>query len=351
MNADDNAVARQPAPHRLTPKRATAWRTILVPIAWIALFAFLPLYAGKFEMQLATRIVIFAILAMSLNLLVGVTGLVSLGHAAFYGTAAYVLARTSPQYEAVSILTSLPLAVAAAALLALVIGALSLRTSGVYFIMVTLAFGEMVYSVVHDTPLGGGSDGIYLYVKPVLAIAGTTLVDLDKPAQFYWFSLVAATLVYAFLRRLLRSPFGRALAGIRVNEHRMRAVGYGTYFYKLAAFTLAGALAGIAGYLNASQFGFVNPELLSWHTSGIVLMMVIVGGSSRLSGAVLGAAVFVLLQEFFSDEGMIGATAKHWQLLLGMTIVAVVLFAPRGLGALFERLPMFGRRGKANGDA
>ena len=164
---------------------------------------------------------IMAIFALSLDLLVGHAGLVSLGHAAYFGLAAYVLALISPKYEAASLWLSLPLAMVAAALAALVIGFLVVRTAGVYFIMVTLAFAQMLYSVFHDTKLGGGSDGIYITVRPELTIAGMKPLDLENPVQFYYFVLLVMIGVYVLLSRVLHAPFGRALAGIKANESRM----------------------------------------------------------------------------------------------------------------------------------
>ena len=231
----------------------------------------------------------------------------------------------------------------AAAAYALVVGALSLRTRGVYFIMVTLAFSQMAYYVVHDTPLGGGTDGIYLTTKPVLG----ALLDLDRPLALYGFTLGCLAAVFGFLALLSRSRFGRALAGIRVNEQRMRATGFSTYLYKLAAFTLSGGLAGLAGFLFAVKDGYVNPELLSWHFSGAVLIMIILGGLGHLRGALIGAFAFALLQEFFKSEAVFGGFARHWSLGLGLTIIASVALLPRGLvgvpAQVRERL--FGRSG------
>ena len=302
----------------------------------VVLFAFFPLIGSTFYVQLGAKIMIMAIFAMSLDLLVGHTGLVSLGHAAYFGVAAYALVLTSPQYEAASFWLTLPAAIAAAAAAALIIGFLVLRTAGIYFIMATLAFAQMLYSLFHDTKLGGGSDGAYIYVRPELTVAGTKPLDLENPAQFYYLVLMLTVGVYAFLRKVLRAPFGRALAGIRVNENRMRSIGYPVFSYKLGAFVLAGALAGLAGYLAACQFGFVNPEILAWHQSGTVLMMVILGGMGRLHGAVLGAFAYVLLQEFLSSSAVFGAYAKHWQLAMGSLIILVVLVFPHGLGGFIE---------------
>ena len=303
----------------------TRSRQLLAIIALLVLGA-MPLFAGKFYIDLIAKIMIMAVFAMSLDLLVGVTGLVSLGHAAFFGLASYMLVLAAPdQYTAVSLWTSLPLAMAASALLALVIGALALRTRGVYFIMVTLAFSQMVYFVFHDTKIAGGSDGTYIYVKPNSSIGAWSPFNLGDSAHFYYAMLALLALTFLFLRMLLASRFGRALRGIKSNEQRMRALGFNTYAYKLAAFTIAGAIAGLAGYFAAVQFGFVNPEMLSWHQSANVLLMVILGGMGNVVGAVVGAFALVLAQDLFSS------LTKHWLLLMGGFVVAVVVLLPNGL--------------------
>ena len=305
-----------------------------------AALALYPLVAGGFGIDLVTKIMVYGIFALSLELLVGTTGLVCFGQAAFFGLAGYAAVLLSPQSGVPSLWWLLPAAMGTAALYALFMGALSLRTKGVYFIMVTLAFAQMAYYLVHDTPLGGGSDGIYLYAKPVAAIGSLVLLDLDKPLSMYWFVLASLAATFVFLTLLLRSSFGRALAGIKANEQRMRATGFSTYPYKLAAFVVSGALAGLAGFLFAIKDAFVNPELLGWHLSGAVLIMVILGGLGHLRGAVLGAFAFALLQELFRSEAIFGAFAKHWHLGLGLTIIACVAVLPRGLiglAALFQR--------------
>jgi branched-chain amino acid transport system permease protein len=270
---------------------------------------------------------------------------VCFGHAAFYGIGAYAAVLLSPDGESASILWLLPAAVVAAGAYALVVGALSLRTKGVYFIMVTLAFAQMAFFVVHDTPLGGGTDGIYLTMKPVLG----TLLDFDHSMTRYYTILIALGLVFGFLAVLLRSRFGRALAGIRVNEQRMRATGFSTYPYKLAAFTISGGIAGLAGFLAAVKDGFVNPEMLSWHLSGAVLVMIILGGLGHLRGALVGAFAYALLQEFFKSEAVFGAFAQHWHLGLAVVIILSVALLPRGLvglpGQLSNRLTG-GRKGE-----
>jgi branched-chain amino acid transport system permease protein len=341
MNAPMSSPASR-APAALWIDAAALRRAAPLLLALVLLAVF-PAFGGKFYVDLAVKIMILAIFALSLELLVGQTGLVSFGHAAFFGIAAYVAALLTPKSEAASLWLLLPAATGAAAAYALAVGALSLRTRGVYFIMITLAFAQMAYYVFHDTPLGGGSDGIYLYFRPHATILGWRPFDLDAGHAFYYAVLACLAAAFAFLALLLRSRFGHALAGIRVNEQRMRAAGFPTYAYKLAAFVLAAALAGVAGFLHALKDGYVNPEILSWHQSGAVLLMVILGGIGHLRGAILGAFAFTLLQELFQWQAIFGAFAKHWQLMLGLTIIGFVAAMPRGLIGLADRLA--GRHG------
>ena len=313
------------------------WGGWLVPVGAAVVVAALPFFVSPYAQDVVVRIAIYAVFALSLELLVGGVGLVSLGHAAFLGIGAYVTVLASGDSGApLSVLA--PLAVGAAALYAVFVGVLSLRTRGVYFIMVTLAFAQMAYFVVHDTKVAGGSDGIFLYVKPVLAVAGTTLLDLGNRLHFYYAVLAVLVLTYALLAVIIGSRFGHALAGIRVSEQRMRAAGFSTTPYKLAAFVIAAALAGLAGLLLAVKDGGVNPELLSWHESGAVLLMLILGGIGSLRGAVIGAVAFTLLKEAYQSEALFGPLASHWQLTLGLTIIAFVAALPRGLIGLGERL-------------
>jgi len=316
-------------------------RRLAMPLASLLVLLALPAVLTPYTQDLVVRIAIYAVFALSLELLVGMTGLVSLGHAAFLGIGAYATVLVSGDAGA-PLLKVLPVAIAAAALYALFVGALSLRTRGVYFIMVTLAFAQMAYFVAHDTKLGGGSDGIFLYVKPVLDVGGATLVNLDDRRHLYFTVIAALALTYAVLALIARSRFGHALAGIRVNEQRMRAAGFATYRYKLAAFVVAGALAALAGVLLAAKDGAVNPELLSWHESGAVLLMLILGGIGSLNGAVIGAIAFTLLTELFQSEALLGPLAAHWQLSLGLAIIGFVALLPKGLIGLRARL--FGAR-------
>jgi len=302
----------------------------LIPVLGAALLALLPLMVEPYTQDLAVKMMVFAIFALSLELLVGMTGLVSLGHAAFFGIGAYVTVLASPEYDPGSVAMLLPMAVLAAAAYALIVGLLSLRTKGAYFIMVTLAFAQMAYFVFHDTRLGVSSDGIFLNVRPVQG----SWLDLDDKRHLFYFVLACLVFTYSLLALVRRSRFGHALAGIRVNEQRMRAVGFHTFGYKLAAFTLAGALAGLAGFLLAAKDAAVNPALLSWHESSAVLLMITLGGLGHLRGAVLGTVVFTLLKEVFSTHSLVGPLADHWQLTLGVTVIAFVALLPHGLMGL-----------------
>jgi branched-chain amino acid transport system permease protein len=307
---------------------------VVLATGFLALAIF-PFVGSDFYAQVVSRMMILAIFAMSLDLLQGVTGLVSLGHAAFFGLAGYALAFITPASEPVSLWWTLPLAVAASGAAALLIGFFVVRTHGIYFIMVTMAFAQMVFYLFFDNKVLGGSDGIYVNFKP-----DAGFFDLENKQVFYYFTFTVLLFVYVFLRRLLWSPFGRVLAGIRVNEHRMRAMGYATFGYKLTAFTLAGALAGLAGYLWGAQTGFINPELMGFHMSAHAIMMVILGGMGNFAGAIVGAFAFEYLLHEFKDLPTVGSVhlGKHWQLWMGLFIVLVVAFAPRGLLGLVERV-------------
>ncbi len=318
---------------------------IVVMLACLAALALLPFVAEKFYVQLFTKMLIMGIFAMSLDLLIGYAGLVSFGHAAYFGVAGYVLALISPQYAAASLWTTLPVAMGVSALLALVIGALVLRTSGIYFIMVTLAFSQMLFYLFHDTKIAGGTDGIYVYVRPAADILGWKPFDLENVAHLYLVVLALFAGVFVLLRTMLGSLFGRVIEGIRINEHRMRSLGYPTFRYKLACFVISGALAGLAGYLAAIQFGFVNPDMLGWHVSGLVMMMVILGGMGTLIGPAVGAMAMMLLELALQSLPEFGGVnfGKHWQLFMGSFIVLVALLLPYGLIGLLRA------RGQAGG--
>lgn len=296
----------------------------LVALVIAAALIALPALTATYYVQFATKILIMGLLAMALNLVVGFGGLVSLCHAAFFGLAGYVLAVLAPQYEAASLWLTLPAAIGAAALAAAAIGALSLRTRGIYFIMVTLAFGEMLFYLFHDTKIAGGSDGAYVYFKPDPSIGGLRWLDLERPAQFYWFVLASTGAAILLLVRLTRSPFGRALVAARVNELRARSLGYPVYRVRLVAYVVSGGLAGLSGYLAAAQYGFVAPQMLGWHLSATVLVMVVLGGMGTVTGPLIGAAALMGLEE------VLKATTEHWKLWEGLAVILIVLALPGG---------------------
>jgi branched-chain amino acid transport system permease protein len=306
--------------------------TRLIVLALVVAAIALPFTAPTYYMQFATKVLILGILAMALNLVVGFGGLVSMCHAAFYGIAGYALALAAPKYEPASLWLTLPLALAAASAAALVVGALSLRTRGIYFIMVTLAFGEMLFYLFHDTKFAGGSDGAFINLKPEAVLFGITIIDLEKARVFYWAVLALALFTILLLHFITRAPFGAALAAARDNERRARSLGFPIYRLRLTAFVISGALAGLAGYFAAAQFGYVAPQMLGWHQSAIALVMVVLGGQRGIAGPLLGAAIVMGLEEWLK------ALTEHWKLAEGLIIIAIVLAFPGGLYALIDRV-------------
>lgn len=296
----------------------------------LAVLSALPLLAAwvgdTFYVGLASRILIFAIAATSLNLILGFGGLVSFGHAAFVGLGAYTVA-VLMQDGTTSAWVAWPAAMAVSAVAAGIIGAISLRTQGVYFIMITLAFAQMLYYLVISLRAYGGEDG--------LSLAGRSHVgaglDLGVESTFYYTVLGLLVAVLVGMARLLNARFGHVLQAIRENETRMEAIGFPVLRYKWVAFILAGALAGLAGALLANQGGFVSPALMQWHQSGVLMIMVILGGVGHLYGGVVGAIVYLALEEAMSHYTI------HWQLGLGFMLLMVVLLAPNGLTSLIRR--------------
>jgi branched-chain amino acid transport system permease protein len=287
----------------------------------------IPLFGSQYLTTHATRILIYAIFAMSLDLLVGYCGLVSLGHAAFFGVAAYTTALLSAKLGISNILISLPLSILATALVALAIGLLTLRTGGIYFIMATLAFAQMLFFLVNDNAFFGGSDGILLLTRFSL---GTPSLNVSDPVVRYYFAVAAAFLTFVFLYFLVRSPFGRILQGIKSNERRMRALGYSIARYKLACFVIGGVLAGLAGHLYVLLTSLADPSILDWVHSAQVLMMVILGGMGTLVGPVIGA---ILLIELIDQAAEF---TEHWKLIVGVVVVAVTLFGKGGLAGMWS---------------
>jgi branched-chain amino acid transport system permease protein len=300
-------------------------RILAFAVLVLALAAF-PLGAGTYPVKLLQEILIWGIFAMSLDLLMGHSGMVSFGHSAFFGVGGYVAALALK--ESPGLVSALLLPAAAAALAALVIGYFSIRVSGVYFIMLTLAFSQMFYAVAFQAAWLGAEDGIVGVPRP--AVPG---VDLGRQMAFHLYLVALVGLAALALFRIVRSPFGRVLRGIHENEARMEAVGYPVARYKLIAFVIAGTIAGIAGSLYTQFVGSITPDAFLWTTSGEALLMVIIGGTGTLGGAVLGSAAFILLQSTVSTY------TERWMLILGLTFIVFVLFAPGGIvGALRGRI-------------
>jgi branched-chain amino acid transport system permease protein len=309
-----------------------------IALPWIAEALGTPATTG-----VATRIAIYAIAAASLNLILGYGGLVSFGHAAYFGLGGYTVGilwehfRLGEPFLGVlpgtpELLITFPAALLVGGVSAAIIGALSLRTSGVQFIMITLAFAQMVFFLFVSLAVYGGDDG--LSVRRPNEFLGLNLRD---PATIYWLSLGTLVLWLWLMGRIVRSRFGRVLEGIRQNERRMAAIGVSTYTYKLAAFTLAGMACAGAGALWANYARFVSPDMMHWTKSGEFMIMVILGGMGTLLGPVLGAAALVGLE--FTLSGI----TEHWKLILGPILIVIVLFARKGL------MSLFGRGGPGNG--
>jgi branched-chain amino acid transport system permease protein len=306
------------------------WPTLGV-VAALALLPLAALAIGQlFYVVFATRVLIYALIATSLNLLIGYGGMVSFGHAAFVGAGAYTVALLMPA-GIVSAWLLWPASLLAGAFLAFLIGALSLRTRGVSFIMITLAFAQMAYYLVQSLRALGSDDGLALSARPSLGFPSLGFLDLERDATFYYVVLAILLGALAAARGLLNAPLGRALQGIRDNETRMEAIGFATYRLKLLVFVIAGAAAGLGGGLLASLNGLVGPNLLHWTESGLLMIMVILGGAGRLLGGVLGAAVLLIAEEAIAEHTI------HWPLGIGVALLAVVLFAPEGLSGLARR--------------
>jgi len=292
-------------------------RLLALALAVVALAAF-PLVAGNYPVKLLQEILIWGIFAMSLDLLMGYAGMVSFGHSAFFGIGGYVAALALTRSAGLT--SALVLPTLAAGLAALVIGYFSIRVSGVYFIMLTLAFSQMFHAYTFQVSWLGAEDGIVGIPRP--AAPG---VDLGALRSFHGYLLTLVVLVAVVLWRVVRSPFGHVLRGIHENEARMEALGYAVDRYKLLAFVIAGMVAGVAGSLYAQFSGSITPDAFFWKTSGEALLMVIIGGTGSLGGAMLGAAAFILLQSLVSTY------TERWMLILGATFILFVLFAPGGI--------------------
>ncbi len=299
----------------------------VVMTAMMIMLALVPVYAAavgnNFVLILMTRIVIFAIAAVSLNLIMGYGGMVSLGHAAYLGVGGYVVGILA--FEGIpSGFVQWPVAILVCGLVALIIGVLSLRTRGVYFIMITLAFAQMIYYVGASLSRYGADDGLTIYQRSQFA----GLISLSSKTVFYYVCLVLLALTLVLVWRLINSRFGMAIRGSRSNDRRMRAIGFPTFRYRLVCFVIAGMICGLAGALLANHTEFISPAAMHWTRSGDLIIMVVLGGMGSLFGPVIGAVALLVLEEALS-----GLT-EYWQIILGPLLLAVVLFARGGINGL-----------------
>jgi branched-chain amino acid transport system permease protein len=304
-------------------------RLLLWAIAVLALIAIPPLVLAigqPFYLDLTRRIMILAIAAVSLNLILGYGGLVSFGHAAYLGIGAYTVGIMG-FYGITSGWLQWPVAIAASALVALAIGAVSIRTSGIYFIMITLAFTQMLYYLGISIAEFGGDDGMRLKAKSQFP----GLIDLRDPVAFYYLALALMLICVFLVYRIVNSRFGMVLRAAKSNDARTRAIGFSPYPYRLAAFVIAGAMCGLAGALYANHTNYITPGLMSWQQSGDIMFMVILGGMATTSGPVLGAFVLLLVEDLLSGW------TQHWQVILGPLLILSVIFFRRGLAGIFYK--------------
>ena len=304
---------------------------VIVVAAGVIAFALVPPLAAHFEqpfyLDLFRRIMIFAIAAVSLDLILGYGGLVSFGHAAYLGIGGYAVGILA-FHGIENGFVQWTLAVVASGLAALLIGAVSLRTSGVYFIMITLAFAQMLYYLGIGLETYGGDNGMRLTRRSLFGP-----VDLTNPAVFYYVVLAILLLFLIVGGRVVDSRFGMVIRAARSNEPRARAIGFSPFRYKLTAFVIAGSMGGLAGALLANQTEYLTPDFMHWTRSGEIMFMVILGGMGTLFGPVVGAIVLLLLEDVLS------ALTAHWQIVLGPILITVVLFARRGLYGLLAGAP------------
>ncbi len=315
--------------------------TLFALMPWIG-----PLVGQPYLLEIFIRIMIWSIAAISLNLILGFGGMVSFGHAAYIGIGGYTMGILS-YYEIYSGWLHWPLALATSGLVALIFGAICLRTRGVYFIMITLAFAQMIYFLSVSAEEYGSDDGLPLDQRSEFAIGGWQF-DISDNQTFYFIAFGFMLLALFITYKIVNSRFGMVVRGAKSNEPRMQAIGFPSYRYKLACFVISGMGCGLAGVLEANFEMYVSPDMLFWTRSGELIFMVVLGGMGSLFGPVAGTAVFLLLSEFLSE---MPGLKEHWHLVFGPFLVLVVLFARKGIDGLFEIRP--GRQaatGEAAGD-
>lgn len=309
----------------------------LIGAAVVAVLAVAPLLLGEFRLFVLTEVLIYGLFAASLGLLVGFTGLPSLGHAAYFGVGGYAAATVAIEVTSNG-LVQIGVAVALAALVALVTGWLAVRTGGITFLMLTLAFAQLLFALaVGWSSVTGGTNGLGGIPRPSLLPGGSAVLATDQTMYFY--ILVGFLLGYGFLRMVVGSPFGDAIVGIRENEARMRSLGYAVDGYKLASFCIAGAVAGYAGALFVQHSRFIAPDNVSFDVSALALIMVIVGGARTLVGPVIGAAVVLVLRDELAT-----LLLERWEVALGIIFVLIVYLAPGGISNLGSRMGLIAAR-------
>jgi branched-chain amino acid transport system permease protein len=296
-------------------------------LALVLLPVHVELGGSRFLLTLFTRIIILALAAVSLNLILGYGGMMSFGHAAYLGIGGYAVGILAHEGVFTGFI-QWPVALAASALFALVIGALSLRTRGVYFIMITLAFAQMAYYVVAGLARYGGDDGLTIYKRSQFIAP----IDLSNKVQFYYICLALLFGSMYLVRRIVNSRFGLAIQGARSNDTRMRAIGFPTYRYKLVCFVIAGTLCGLSGALIANHTDFVSPAMMYWTRSGDLIIMVVLGGMGSTFGPLVGAVALLVLEEVLSS------ITEYWQIILGPLLLLVVLFARGGIDGLLGKV-------------
>jgi len=329
------------------PAPSPSLRVDPVPVILFAAFALAPILAAfsgaeGYVLSLLTRVMIFGIAALSLDLILGYGALVSFGHAAFLGIGGYAVGVLA-SHGVEDALVQIPVALAASAAFALLTGAISLRTKGVYFIMITLAFGQMLFFLATSLAAYGGDDGMTLASRSL--VAGSSVLENDR--AFYGVSLLCLVAAYGLSRSIVASRFGRVLRGTRENAIRMEAIGFQPFRFQLAAYVISGMMAGLAGCLLANQAEFVSPAYMTWQRSGELIFMVVLGGLGSLHGAVIGAAAFLLLEEFlpellhgasfFLSDEIRSRLAENWKMVFGPLLILIVLFARGGIMGLLRR--------------
>ncbi len=341
----DTTMQQDPPP--ATTRRRLSWTGLFSLLIFLALAILPPVafYSGHpFWLDIFTRLVILAIAAVGLNLILGYGGLVSFGHAAYIGLGAYAVG--VPAYHATyggfDLIASyngfvhLGLALLVSAVFALITGAICLRTRGVNFIMITMAFGQMIFYAIVSLETYGGDDGLTIDVRSEFP-----LISLDNPLTLYTVCYTSLAIIVFLLYRLSNSRFGLTLQGARSNEERMRAIGVNTYHYQLIAFVISGVICGYAGFLLGNFTTFISPEMIDWTRSGEIMFMVILGGATFLCGPIIGAILFIVLEHLLSE------ITVYWHLPFGLLLIFSVLFLPGGIIGAVSRIG--GKKGQRNG--